>query len=233
MPSMGGKFPLGGLKDRTAFEKQEWPYWPPTVLGPELKTSRDRDQSWSRSFLVRWFFLVPLKFWSRYWSWSRDLVLEVFILKCTEILAISKFDPFRLFSLYYCYFKFIKDYQWNLYVFSSYYKFLSWSRSWTKLGPGPVIFLVLVLVLVPSYFWSRPWSRSKLLVPSHSGPEWLTRLPNLVLLLLTLPHTQRQSPADAPVRPKGRGQPCVLEVGTTELYILPWIIGNCTFYLGF
>ena len=42
-------------------------------------------------------------------------------------------------------------------------------------GPGPVIFLVQalvpVLVPVPSYFWSQPWSRSrsKCLVPSHSG----------------------------------------------------------------
>ena len=28
------------------------------------------------------------------------------------------------------------------------------------LGPGSVIFLVSALVPVPSYFWSRPWSRS-------------------------------------------------------------------------
>ena len=41
-------------------------------------------------------------------------------------------------------------------------------------GPGPIIFLVLALVPVPvmSYFWSRPWSRSrfrsKFLLPSHS-----------------------------------------------------------------
>ena len=48
----------------------------------------------------------------------------------------------------------------------------NWSQSLVPvpvLGPGPVIFLVPALVPVPSYFWSRPWSRSKFLVPSHSG----------------------------------------------------------------
>ena len=36
-------------------------------------------------------------------------------------------------------------------------------------GPGPVIFLVPVLVLVPSYLWSRPWFCLKCMVPSHSA----------------------------------------------------------------
>ena len=40
----------------------------------------------------------------------------------------------------------------------------------SRVKTGPVIFLVIALVLVPSYFWSRPWSRSLPISGPGLGP---------------------------------------------------------------